>query len=171
MTSGTILVDVNEHSKNALNAESDQIVSGGDLFHKSFSVIHWTGIALLYIGVGVIALIFGVNPIYILVSLAVVTLLVSIGNRCARRLSKRQADVAGWIAVACLVFMWLEMLLPHAMEVLYPVFGRIGPFYWLLPLAMILLPIVAATRGSKRWLSVTAAGVFTLGAFLRIVLD
>ena len=162
---------MNEHSKNAFNAESDQIVSGGDLFHKSFSVIHWTGIALLYIGAGVIALIFGVNPIYILVSLAAVTLFVSIGNRCARRLSKRQADVAGWIAVACLVYMWLEMLLPHAMEVLFPVFGRIGPFYWLLPLAMILLPIVAATRGSKWWLSVTAAGVFTLGAFLRIVLD
>lgn len=68
LTSGTILVDVNEHSKNALNAESDQIVSGGDLFHKSLvessrkfwsgerplSVIHWTGIALLYIGVGVL---------------------------------------------------------------------------------------------------------------------
>ena len=57
------------------------------------------------------------------------------------------------------------------MEALFSVFGRIGPFYWLLPLAMIPLPIVAATRGSKRWLSVTAAGVFTLGAFLRIVLD
>ena len=138
---------------------------------RPLSVIHWAGIALLYIRVGVFALIFGVNPIYIFVSLAAVTLLVGIGNRCARRLSKRQANVAGWIAVACLVFMWLEMLLPHAMASLFPVFGRIGPFYWLLPLAMILLPIVAATRGSKWWLSVTAAGVFTLGAFLRVVLD
>jgi hypothetical protein len=85
--------------------------------------------------------------------------------------SKRQTDVAGWIAVACLVFMWLEMLIPNAMKVLLPVFDRIGPFYWLLPLAMILLPIIAAKRGSKWWLSVTAAGVVTLGAFLRIVLD
>src|SRR5580698_1494557 len=67
---GIILVSVNEQSKNAVNAESDQIVSGGDLFQKGLvessrkfwsgerplSVIHWTGIALLYIGVGVFAL-------------------------------------------------------------------------------------------------------------------
>jgi hypothetical protein len=86
-------------------------------------------------------------------------------------LSKRQANVAGGIAVACLVFMWVEMLIPSAMKVLLPVFDRIGPFYWLLPLAMILLPIMAAKRGSKWWLSVTAAGVVTFGVFLRIVLD
>jgi hypothetical protein len=67
--------------------------------------------------------------------------------------------------------MWLEILVPNTMKVLSPVFERIGPFYWLLPLAMILLPIIAATRGSKWWLTVTAAGIFTLGAFLRIVLD
>ena len=85
--------------------------------------------------------------------------------------TKRQANVAGWIAVACLLFMWLEMLIPNAMKVLLPLFDRIGPFYWLLPLAMILLPVMAAKRASKWWLSVTAAGVVTLGAFLRIVLD
>ena len=84
--------------------------------------------------------------------------------------SKRHANVVGWVAVACLVFMWLEMLIPNAMKVLLPVFDRIGPFYWLLPLAIILLPIMAAKRGSKWWLSVSA-GVVTLGAFLRIVLD
>ena len=119
---------MNEQSKNAVKAESDQLVSGGDLFQKSLvessrkfwseeclSVIHWTGIALLYIGLGVPALTFG-HPIYALVCLAVVTLFVSIGNRYARRLSKRQANVAGWIAVACLVFMWLEMLFPNTME-------------------------------------------------------
>jgi hypothetical protein len=167
-----------------VNAESDQIVSGGDLFQKSLvessrkfwsgeslSVIHWTGIALLYIGVGVFALAFGYPIHIILASLAAVTLFVSVGNRCARRLSKRQANVAGWIAVACLVVMWLEMLVPNTMKLLFPVFERIGPFYWLLPLAMILLPMIAAIRGPKWWLSVTVAGVVTLGAFLSIVLD
>jgi hypothetical protein len=176
---------VNEHSKNAVNAESDQIVSGGDLFQKSLvesgrkfwseerslGVLHWTGIALLYIGVGGLALIFVLRPIYILASLASGTLFVSVGSRCARHLSKRQANVAGWLAVVCLVFMWLEMLVPNTMDLLFPVFGRIGPFYWLLPLAMILLPLIAAVRGSKWWLSVTVAGVVTLGAFLSIVLD
>jgi hypothetical protein len=67
--------------------------------------------------------------------------------------------------------MWLEMLVPNAMDLLFPVFGRIGPFYWLLPLAMILLPLIAAVRGFKWWLSVTVAGVVTLGAFLSIELD
>jgi hypothetical protein len=175
---------VNEHCKNAANAESDQIASGGDLFQKSLvdssrkfwsgeplSVIHWTGIALLYIGVGGFGLIFGLRPIYILASLASGTLFVSVGNRCPRRLSKRQANVAGWIALACLVFMWLEMLVPNTMKLLFPVFERIGPFYWLLPSAMILLPMIAAKRGSKWWLSVTVAGVVTLGGFLLIVLD
>ena len=81
---------------------------------------------------------------------------------------KHYTDVAGWIAVAGLVVMWLEMLIPKE---LFPVFARIGPFYWLLPLTIILFPIIAAIRGSKWWLSVTVAGVVTLGAFLRIVLD
>jgi|SRR5580692_7646901 hypothetical protein len=100
-----MLVSVNEHYKNAVNAESDQIVSGGDLFQKSLlvessrnfwsgerplSTIHWTGIALLYIGVGTFALALGYPTFYILASLAVVTLFVSVGYRCARRLSKRQ---------------------------------------------------------------------------------
>jgi hypothetical protein len=180
-----MLVSVNEHPKNAVNADSAQFVSGGDLFQKSLvessrkfwsgerplGVLHWTGIALLYIGAGGFALTFGLRPIYILASLAVVTLFLSVGSRCARRLSKRQANVAGWLAVACLVFMWLEMLVPNTMDRRFPVFGRIGPFYWLLPLAMILLPLIAAIRGSKWWLSVTVAGVVTLGAFLSILLD
>jgi hypothetical protein len=77
----------------------------------------------------------------------------------------------GWIGLACLVFMWLEMLAPKSMKVLLPVFDEIGPFYWLVPLAMILLPVVAAKRASKWWLAVTAAGVITFFAFLRVVLD
>jgi hypothetical protein len=56
------------------------------------------------------------------------------------------------------------------MHALLPVFERIGPSYWFVSLAMILLPVIAAIRGSKWW-SVTVAGVVTLGAFLRIVLD
>jgi len=67
--------------------------------------------------------------------------------------------------------MWVEMLIPKSMKVLFPVLDKIGPFSWLVPLAMILLPIVAAKRGSKWWLAVTAAGAVTFVVFLRIVLD
>lgn len=67
------------------------------------------------------------------------------------------------------------MLAPKFMAAHFPVldsfFERIGPFYWFVPLAIIVLPVIAAMRGSKWWLSVTVAGVATLGAFLRILLD
>jgi len=31
-------------------------------------------------------------------------------------MTKRQANFAGWIAIGCLVFMWLEMLAPELYE-------------------------------------------------------
>ena len=84
----------------------------------------------------------------------------------------RRINIPGWIAVACLLFVWSVILLPKSMmKPLLPVFGKIGPFFWLIPLAMILLPMAAAKRGSKWWLAVTAAAIITFGVFLRMVLD
>jgi hypothetical protein len=71
--------------------------------------------------------------------------------------------------------MWLEMLVPKFMaahfSVLERVLVRIGPYFWFVPLAMILLPTVAAIRGSRWWLAVTAFSIATFVVFLRIVFD
>lgn len=64
-------------------------------------------------------------------------------------LSQHRINIPGWIGVACLLFVWTAILLPKSLRLLLPVFDKIGPFSWLIPLAMILLPIVAAKRGSK----------------------
>jgi len=42
-----------------------------------------------------------------------------------------------------------------------------GPFFWLVPLATIVLPVIAAKRESKWWWAVTAVAIITLFAFLR----
>jgi hypothetical protein len=85
-------------------------------------------------------------------------------------MSHRRINIPGLIAVACLLFMWEMILLPKSIKPLLPVFDKIGPFFWLIPLAMILLPIVAAKRGSKWWWAVTVAAVITLFAVLRFTL-
>jgi hypothetical protein len=88
-------------------------------------------------------------------------------------MSRLRINIPGWIAVACLLFMWEMILLPKSMKPLLPVFdeiGPLGPFFWLVPLAMILLPIVAAKRGSKCWWAVTVAVVITLFVVLRVSL-
>jgi len=82
-----------------------------------------------------------------------------------------RSSVLGSIGLACVVVMWLEMLVPKFMAAHFSVLERIGPYYWFLPLAMILLPTVAAIRGSRWWLAVTALSIATFVAFLRIVLD
>lgn len=86
-------------------------------------------------------------------------------------LSQRRINIPGWIGVACLLFMWSAILIPKSMKGLLPVFDKIGPFSWLVPLATILLPMVAAKRGSKWWLAVTAAAIITFVVFLRMALD
>lgn len=82
-----------------------------------------------------------------------------------------RSSVLGSIGLACAVVMWLEMLVPKFMAAHFSVLERIGPYYWFLPLAMILLPTVAAIRGSRWWLAVTALSIATFVVFLRIVLD
>jgi hypothetical protein len=80
--------------------------------------------------------------------------------------SPRRIQVSGWIGVACLVFMWLEMVGSKFMTALSPVLDKLGPFYWAIPLAMIVLPTIAAKRGSKWWLAVAGAGAVTFFDFL-----
>jgi Mn2+/Fe2+ NRAMP family transporter len=84
---------------------------------------------------------------------------------------QRRINIPGWAGIACQVFMWLEMLAPKSMTVLSPVLNRLGPLYWLVPLAMIVLPTLAAKNGSKWWLCATATAIVTFVVFLRIVLD
>lgn len=87
-------------------------------------------------------------------------------------LSQHRINIPGWIGVACLLFVWSVILLPKSMmKPMLPVFDKIGPFSWLIPLAMILLPIVAAKRGSKWWWAVTATALITFVVFLRMALD
>ena len=87
------------------------------------------------------------------------------------RLLRRRSDALGWIGIACIAFIWLLMLAPNSMRSLIPAFNVLGAFSWLVPLAMIAMPVIAASRGSKWWLAVTAAAIITLGAFLRIALS
>jgi len=87
-------------------------------------------------------------------------------------LSQQRINIPGWIGVAFLLFVWSVILLPKSMmKPLLPVFDKIGPFSWLIPLAMILLPTVAAKRGSKWWWAVTATALITFVIFLRMALD
>jgi len=85
---------------------------------------------------------------------------------------QNRVNIPGWIGVACLIFMWSVILLPKSMmKPLLPMFDKIGPFGWLIPLAMVLMPTIAAKRGSKWWWGVLAIAIITLFAFLRVVLD
>jgi len=70
-----------------------------------------------------------------------------------------------------MAFMWLLMLAPKSMKSLLPIFDKIGPFFWLVPLATIVFPVIAAKRGSKWWWAVTATALITFVVFLRMALD
>ena len=77
------------------------------------------------------------------------------------------ANILGWIALGCVLFWWLPFVLPKRIaRPLLAVFDLIGPFQWLLLLVMVVLPIMAAKRGSKWWLCVGAAGVITFGVLI-----
>ncbi len=86
---------MHEHSK-----DHETAPTGADLLRQSasegdrkfwsgqrpLSVVQWIGVVLLYLGAGVVVAQFG-HPAYILASLAVVSALIAIGNRRARRKS------------------------------------------------------------------------------------
>ena len=82
------------------------------------------------------------------------------------RSSLRPSNVLGWIGVACIAFIWLILLVPKLIKALQPALDAIGPLQWLIVLAMIVLPAIAAKRGSKWWLVVAAAGALTFFDFL-----
>jgi|SRR6266568_1221947 len=73
-----------------------------------------------------------------------------------------RANILGSIGLGLVVLWWLPFLLPTRIsKPLVTASGSIGPFWWLLLLAMVILPVMAARRGSKWWLSVSVAGVIT----------
>ncbi len=74
--------------------------------------------------------------------------------------------------MACIAFGWFIMLAPKRfVKPVLPVLDVIGPFSWLIILAMLVLPILAAKRGSKWWLAVAAAGAITFADMLHHALD
>jgi len=82
-------------------------------------------------------------------------------------LSQNRINIWGWIGVTCIAFTWAVMLIPKWIAVVKPVLDAIGPLQWLVVIAMIVMPVLAAKHGSKWWLAVTAVGVITLVIFLR----
>ncbi len=59
----------------------------------------------------------------------------------------------------------------RAVKPALPALDVMGPFSWLIILAMPILPILAAKRGSKWWLAVAAAGAATLAEMIYRGLD
>lgn len=79
-----------------------------------------------------------------------------------------RANVLGGIGLAFVLLWWLPFILPKRTATpLISLLDRIGPFQWLLLLGMVALPVMAAKRGSKWWLSVSGAGVLTLIVVVR----
>jgi len=84
----------------------------------------------------------------------------SYGETATPRQGSRK--ILGWIGLGCVVLWWLPFVLPKRIaKPLATGFEVIGPFQWILLVAMVVLPVMAAKRGSKWWLSVSAAGVIT----------
>jgi len=79
---------------------------------------------------------------------------------------QRRVNVLGWLGVVCIVFYWLIILTPKRIVNFGPALDVIGPFGWLILLGMVVLPIVAAWRGSRWWLAATGAGVITFADVL-----
>jgi hypothetical protein len=73
----------------------------------------------------------------------------------------RQPQILGWIGVACIAFVSLGLRVPPSIENFGRVLDLLGPILWVIVLAGIVLPALAAPRGSKWWLAMVAAGVFT----------
>jgi len=85
--------------------------------------------------------------------------------------TRRISRFLGWIGIGCIAFSWVVVLVPKHYADLGGVLDRIGPLGMVIALGTVALPTIAAIRGSKRWLAVTAAGVITLGVLIGIALD
>jgi hypothetical protein len=83
-------------------------------------------------------------------------------------ISQRGANILGGIGTGCFLFTLSWLLLPKSTtRVMLPLLDWMGPFQWLILLAMIILPIVAARRGSKWWWVVA---IISTGTFVRLLL-
>lgn len=83
-------------------------------------------------------------------------------------ISQRRANILGGVGTGCLFFTLGWMLLPKSMtRPMLTLLDRIGPFSWLILAAMLVLPIIAARRGSNWWWVVAVAG---MGTFVRLLL-
>jgi hypothetical protein len=78
----------------------------------------------------------------------------------------RRISIPGMIGVICIAFIWLARLLPRSSTALKPVLNGLGPLQALVVLARVVMPVIAAIRGSKWWLVVAAAGATTMIALL-----
>jgi hypothetical protein len=75
----------------------------------------------------------------------------------------RNANVLGCVGLACVIVWWIPFFLPkHLMETLFNLETLMVPVSWITVVGMFVLPVVAAKRGSKWWLVVTAASAATL---------
>ena len=79
----------------------------------------------------------------------------------ATRTSTHQSQIFGSIGAACIAFVWLVLRFPASIEHFGRVLDVLGPLQWIVVLAMIVLPALAARRGSKWWLAIAAVGVIT----------
>jgi hypothetical protein len=72
--------------------------------------------------------------------------------------------VLGIVGIACIVFMWFNVLFLHQVFKWFPILIRIGPLYWLLPLSTLVLPMLPlfSARGRTRfWGVIAIVGVVT----------
>ena len=79
---------------------------------------------------------------------------------------QRLQNVYGWVSVALIAFLWSLLLYPDWVGPFGPLLDKIGPFFWMIPIAMIVFASRAAKRGPKRWYVVFGISVATLIAFV-----
>ncbi len=85
-------------------------------------------------------------------------------------ISQRRANILGGVGTGCLFFTLSWMLLPKSVtRSMLPLLDTMGPFSWLILLAMIILPIIAARRGSAWWWIVAIGGTGTLVRLLLMI--
>ena len=85
-------------------------------------------------------------------------------------ISQRRANILGGVGTGCLLFTLSWMLLPKSVtRPMLPLLETMGPFSWLILLAMIILPIIAARRASNWWWVVAIAGTGTLVRLLLMI--
>ena len=82
-----------------------------------------------------------------------------------------RSSLLGWSGVACVALTWAVLLVPKTYVHLSRALDRIAYLGPIIALGMVALPTIAAKRGSKWWLAVTATGAITLAVVIGIALD